>query len=316
MSKLNFLVFLNAYEDFNPSNDPSRSAFKWNREIDGLCVTNPLSQGFSLAPGETKTLFNGTRTLAQDGTTQYSTTQVPLSTNTYQLNWVGGTAPAFRTARTTGADATTQVTVVQNGPVFTFTSTGGTPFALLSGGAVVGDQVLIGNQFNTLNQGTFTLIAVTATSFTLVNQVGVAEGPITLGSGFASQVQIFSAAGVQIGDTLVISGGFSTVTQGSYPITAVTATYVQFYSTAILPLEGPIMTEAIAVYSAAKSFIYLEADQNCTVTLNGSNAAQVKPFIINNYTKPGVFMNSSTIYSMSVTNNSVNPANLYLASAE
>lgn len=314
MSKLNFLVFLNAYSDHHPSNDPSLSNFKWNREIDGLCVTNPLSEAFSLAPGETKTLFNGTRTLAQDGTTQYSLTQVPLSTNTYQLNWVGGTAPVFRTARTTGADNTTQVTVTQNGPLLTFASTGGTSFALLSGGVVVGDQVLIGNNFNILNQGTFTVIAVTATSFTIENQTGVAEGPITLSA--ASQIQIYSAAGVQVGDTLIISGGFSLVTQGSYLITAVTNSYLQFYSTALLPLEGPITTEAIAIYSAAKSLIYLEADQNCSISINGSEICAIKPFIINNCIKPGVFMNSSTIYSLSVTNNSVNPAKLYLASAE
>ena len=314
MPKLNFLVFLNSYSDHHSSNDPDLNNFKWNREIDGLCVTNPLSQAFSLAPGETKTLFNGSRTLTQDGTTQYSTTQVLGSTNTYQLNWVGGTAPTFRAARVTGADTTTQVTVTQNGPVLTFASTGGTSFSLLSGGVVVGDQVLIGNNFNTLNQGTFTLIAVTATSFSIVNETGVPEGPITLSA--VSQVDIFSAAGVQVGDTLLISGGFSPVTQGSYRVTAVTDSYLQFYSTAILPLEGPITTQAIAVYSAAKSLVYLEADQNCSVTLNGSNVAQVSPFIINNYTKPGMFMNSSTIYSMSVTNNSVNPATLYLASAE
>lgn len=398
MPKLNFLVYLNSYSDYQSSNDPSLNNFKWNREIDGLCVTNPLSQAFTLAPGQTQILFNGSRTLTQDSTTEYSLSQVTLTTNTYQLTWTGGTAPTFRTARTTGADATTQVFVTQNGPLLTFSApsisavaasftgqvtgmttnititantagTGGNSVILtgdgtssvstlisawntanpsnqvtlssgdgtqipamgaviqLSGGVnsatafdlsgvSVGDNVLIGNQFNPLNQGTYTVIAVTTTSFTLVNETGAIEGPILLGSGFASQVQIYSAAGVQVGDMLVISGGFSPVTQGSYKITGVTATYLQFYTTAILPIEGPIMTEAIAVYSAAKTLVYLEADQNCTVTLNGSNAAQVSPFVINNYTKPGMFMNSSTIYSLSVTNNSINPAKLLLLSVE
>lgn len=400
MSKLNLLVFLNSYEDHHASNDPSRSNFKWDRNINGLCVNNPLSNEFELPPGTTQVLFNGSRTLTQDGTTEYSTTQVPLSTQTYQLNWVGGTNPTFRTARTTGADATTQVTVTQNGPLLTFSApavagvaafftgqiagmttnvtitantsgtignsviltadgtssiatliatwntdnpsnqitltsgdgtqiptSGGliqlaggvnsaTAFNLISGGVVVGDNVLIGNAFNPLNQGTYTVIAVTATSFTVASQTGVAEGPILLGSGFASQVQIYSAAGIQIGDTLVISGGFSVATQGAYKVTAVTANYVQFYTTAILPLEGPIMTEAIAFYSAAKQLVYLEASQNCTVTLNGSNSCQISPLIINNFTKPGIFMNTSTIYSLSVTNNSLSSAKIFLASAE
>jgi hypothetical protein len=400
MSKLNLLVFLNSYEDHHPSNDPSRSNFKWDRGINGLLVSNPLSNEFDLAPGASQILFNGSRTLTQDGTTEYSTTQVPLSTQTYQLNWVGGANPTFRTARTTGADATTQVTVTQNGPLLTFSApavvgvaafftgqvagmttsvtitantvgtignsviltgdgtssittliatwntdnpsnqitlssgdgtqipssgaiiqlTGGvnsaTAFNLVSGGVVIGDNVLIGNEFNTLNQGTFTVIAVTPTSFSVANETGVAEGPILLSSSFASQVQIYSAAGVQIGDTLVISGGFSVVTQGSYKVTAVTANYVQFYTTAVLPVEGPVTTEAIAFYSAAKQLVYLEASQNCTVTVNGSSACQISPFVINNFTKPGIFMNTSTIYSLSVTNNSLNPAKVFLASAE
>ena len=316
MPNLNFLVFLNSYSDPNSSNDPSLNNFKWDREINGLPVSNPLSQAFTLAPGETKILFNGSRTLSQDGTTQYSTSLVPLTSNTYQLSWVGGTAPNFRTPRTTGADATTQITVTQNGPLLTFASTGGTALNLSGGGVQVGDNVSIGNLFSPVNQGVYTIVSFTATSLTVINETGVPEGPITLGSGFAAQLQIYSAAGVQIGDMLVISGGFSQATQGVYVITGVTAETLQFYTTDILPVEGPITTQAIAVYSAAKKLIYLEADQKCTALLNGSNSCQVSPIVINNSVNPGVLMNTSTIYSLSVTNNSLSPANLFLASAE
>jgi len=400
MPKLNFLVFLNSYSDTDSSNNPSLNNFKWNREVNGLFVNNPLSQAFSLAPGETKTLFNGTRTLTQDGTTQYSLTQVPLSTQTYQLNFTGGTNPTFRTGRTTGADASTQVFVTQNGPLLTFSApaisalaahfvgqvfgmttnititannlgvggnsilltgngtssvstliaawntanpsnqatlsagdgtqvpslgatimlSGGvnpaTAFNLISGGVVVGDSVLIGNLFSPLNQGIYTIVSLTATSFTVISDNGIPEGPILLGVNFASQVNVYGSVGVQVGDTLAIFGGFSPVTQGSYVITGVTSTYIQFYTTAILPVEGPITTEDIAVYSAAKSFIYMEADQNCEVTLNGTNISNINPLVINNSTRPGVLMNSSTIYTITVTNNSITPANLYMASAE
>src|ERR1700687_2028349 len=137
MSRFNFLLFLNAYEDRNPSNNPSRSVFKWERELSSLPVANPVSLEFSLAPGETRTLFNGSRTLTQDVTTQYNLALVAGKTNIYQLSWVSGTKPGFRTGRTSGADATTAVTVTLNGPVATFSSTGGTPFNLLVGGVVV-----------------------------------------------------------------------------------------------------------------------------------------------------------------------------------
>lgn len=316
MPNMNFLVFLNSFSDSNPSNNPSLSNVKWDREINGLPVSNPSSQAYSLAPGETKQLFNGVRTLSLDNTSQFSLDLVPLSSNNYQLSWVGGTNPVFRTARAPGADATTQVSVTINGPLATFASTAGTPFALISGGVVVGDYVRIGNLFNQLNQGEFKIVSLTATSFTVVNELGTAEGPITLGSGFASQVQIYSAQGVQVGDTLVISGGFSPVSQGSYKVTAVSASWIQFYSTDVLPQEDNIATQALAVYSAAKQLVYLEADQPCSVSINGSQSASIRPIVINNSVSPGVFLNTASIWSMSVTNNGTDPASVFLVAAE
>lgn len=316
MSNFNFLIFLNSYSDANSSNAPSLSNFKWARETNGLSVNNPQSLAFSLAPGETRSLFSGLRILTQNGSTQYSLTLKALTTNTYILSHSGGTAPDFRTPRSPGADATTQITATMNGPLVTFASTGGTPLALIAGGVVVGDYVRLGNLFNQANQGEKKIIALTATSFTVENELGAAEGPITLGAGFASQLQIYSALGVQVGDTLVISGGFSVVTQGSYKISAVGAEFIEFFSADALPTEGPITTQAVAVYYAAKKLVYLEADQLCSMSLNGVAGNEIKPFVINNGTIPGVFMRTSTIYSMSVTNNSTDPANLFLASVE
>lgn len=316
MSKLNFLVFLNSYSDPSSSNNPSLSNFKWDREINGLAVSNPQSLAFSLAPGESRVLFNGTRTLAQDGTTQYTLSLKPLTSNTYILTAVAGTLPNFRAPRAPGADATTQITVTQNGPLVTFASTSGTPLNLISGGVIVGDYVRLGNLFNQANQGEMQIIALTATSFTVANELGAAEGPITLGAGYASQLRIYSALGVQINDTLSIFGGFSPVSQDAYKVTSVAANFLEFYSTAVLPTEGPITTQSIAAYINAKQLVYLESDQDCSMLINGVAAGDIQPIIINNSVFPGVFMRTSIMYSMSVTNNSTSPANLFLASAE
>jgi hypothetical protein len=318
MSKLVFSIFLNAYSDSYPSNAPSRSSFRWNRDANGVLASNPDSLQFTLAPGETRSLVSGERSLTQDGTTQYSIAPVPFETSSYQFTWVGGTNPTFRTARVTGADTTTQVTVTLNGTVLTFTSTGGTNFSLISGGVIVGDYVTIGNEFNQANQGQYQIIGLTATSFSVVNEFGVTEGPITLGSSFVSQVSIYSAAGVQVGDTLDITGGFSLVTQGAYKITAVTDTYLQFSSTATLPTEGPITTEAISVYFMAKKLVYIESDQHVTLTINGDTGDEIVPLVGCGACEvsPGMFLRTSTIYSLSITNASTTVANLFLASIE
>lgn len=313
MPTLNFLVFLNAYGDTNPSNNPSMSNFKWDREISGLSVNNPQSSVFSLAPGESKTLFNGTRTLSSDNTTQYSLALKTLTSNTYVITRVGGTAPQFRTPRTTGAAANTVITVTQNGPLAIFTSTSGTNLALISGGVVVGDYVRIGTQFNSGNQGEWKILALTATGFTVENELAVPEA-VTLGGTYAT-LQIYSAAGVQIGDMLDITSGFSSVTQGSYRITSVSSTFIEFFSADALPAET-ITNPTLSVYSSAKQLVYVESDQRTAITLNGVSGNEVKPFVVGSSTQPGVFMRSSTVWSMVVTNNGTDTANVFVASVE
>lgn len=316
MATLKSLVFLQAYEDPCPSNQPNKSNFKWTRE-NQVSISQALSQTFQIAPGESQALFSGSVSLTQDGTTQYSLALAQFQTSIYQLTNTGGTAPTFRTLRTIGTDATTQVTTSINGPILTYTFTGGTLPNLSS--VQVGDNVFIGSDFNQLNQGStgiWSIVSVTSTSFSVVNPTGYIEGPITLGSGYTNQVRIFSADGVQIGDTLIISSGFSPVSWGSYRITLVTDYYLQFSFLGSLPAESGILTE-VAVYSMAKSMVYMESDQNLTVLLNGSETGpSIVPIVSNGTVFPGMFLLNSTIYSCSVTNNSISVANVTLLSAE
>lgn len=314
MSKLNFLVFINTYSDAAASNNPSLSNFKWTRSMDGLPAQNPLSEAFSLAPGESKNMFNGTRTLTADGTTRYDIALKPLSSSTYRITVSAGTAANFRTPRAIGIDATTEITTTTNGPIVTFTSTGGT--AMSTTAVQIGDMVRIGSLFNVLNQGEFKIIAKTSNSFTIENQIAVNEGPIVLASGFASQISIYSAAGVQKGDTLILSSGFSAVTLGSYKITDVAANYIEFYSTDVLPQETTVTSLDLAIYSAAKNLIYLESDQKVSITVNGSIVSKLEPFVINDSRRPGVFMLKSTVYSLDIQNTSLDTASLFLATIE
>ena len=202
------------------------------------------------------------------------------------------------------------------------------PLNLVTSGVVVGDYVTLGSNFNAGNQGTFQIISLTPISFSVVNPSAVVEGPITLGASYATQLQIFSAAGVQVGDTLVISSGFSPVSWGSYSITAVYAESLQFSSTAVLPQEGPIMTE-VTIYSMAKRLVYMETSGQLSVSINGSVTPVVisplqltdcctvgSPFGGGGTFAPGMLLLTSTTYSLSVTNNGTDPVQMFLAATE
>lgn len=314
MSKTNLLFFLNNYSDTASSNSPSLSNFKWNRQISSIPSQNGLSEQISLAPGESKTIFDGSRTLLHDNTTEYSIALKPLSSNTYVLTAVAGTMPKFRTPRIIGSDATTAVSVTVNGPLAVFQSTAGTDFNFST--VVVGDFVRLGSVFNASNQGEFKILSKTSDSVTVELSGAVSESNIVLSSGFADQFQVYSAAGVQIDDTIIITGGFSEVTQGSYEITDVAANYLEFYSTSVLPEEANVLTMDIDVYSAAKQLIYVETDNLIELTINDTQQVKVEPFIINDTVCPGVFLIKSTIYSLNINNISTNTASIFNASIE
>lgn len=314
MSKFNLLFFLNAYKDAASTNQPNFQNFKWSREINGLSASKPLSQELSLAPGESKTVFDGTRALSQDGSTVYSLALKVGASSIYVLKHISGTAPAFRTARSSAADATTQITVTQNGPLLIFTSTGGTALSLIAGGAVVGDYVRLGSLFDVNNQGEWKILALTATSLTVKNDIGVAQGPITLAAGFDDQLRVYGALGVQVDDTLNITGGFSIISRDAYKITAVSDNLVEFSSLEVLPTEASVTTNALAIYSAAKQFVYLETSEKVSLIINGIATGDVEPFLVGN--KPGIFVKTATMWSLAITNQSTDPASVYVAAIE
>lgn len=315
MNKFSTIFYINAYADPTSSTTPSRSFVRWQRQNNDLPCSKPISQELYLAPGETQTLFDGTVSLSQDGTTQYSISPKAGSVGTYVLQWVGGTNPVFRTARTTGADATTQVQVTLNATIATYTSIGGTPFNFTGGGVQVGDSIYIDTGiFSPLNQGYFQVIAFTATSVSIINPNAAPETQ-TLGSAFATQMQIFSAAGVQTTDSLSIFGGFSAPILGAYAISQVYANRLEFFSTASLPTQT-VTTDQIAVYSESRQLIYMESDQNVDLTINGIDGGEISPYFANGTVTPGQFLRTSQMWSLVVQNTSLNQATVFLVALE
>ena len=318
MSFLNLLVHLNIYEDQNASNNPSKNNVKWTLDQQGLSVMEPESRSLKLGAGQSYTLFSGNISISADGTTLYNIALKAGTSSTYRVSHSGGTAPLFRTPRTEGHDATTEVTVTKNAKLLTFTSTGGTLFSLIAGGAVVGDEVRIGNAFNVANRGKFKILSLSATSFIVENEAGTAEGAIVLGASFATEINIFSADGVQINDKVDIIDGFSPVTQDTYDITDVSHDYIEIHSANSLPTESSISNspEALVIYRDAKQFLYIESNKKLSISLNGSTTNELEPFICGTEQKPGVFMSKASIKSATIENKSTELAEIFFITAE
>ena len=319
MSTMNLLIHVNAFQDATDTNNPSQNNVKWNRDLQGISITEPISKMLTLPPGQSAVLFSGTISTSADTTTTWDLALKAGTSNTYRISHAGGTAPLFRTPRTEGHDATTGVTITKNAKPLTYDSTGGTPFSLIAGGAIVGDEVRIGTAFNASNRGTFKLLALTATTFTIENETGAAEGPITLGAGFLTEINIYSEDGVQRGDKVDVVDGFSSVTFATYEITDVSHDFIEIFSNSSLPAESGVSNDpdALLIYRNAKQFLYLESDKKTDIKINGSAVTnQIEPFTIGTDKKPGVFMSSASIKSAEIENKSQDTATIFCVTAE
>lgn len=324
MGTLNLQINAIAYKDNKPSNNPLMRAFDYTIKLLGNAVNLPKSNDYTIAPGEVRNIFNGTRTTAIDGTTAFDVSQPDPSVNVYRFTNSGGTAPVLRTDRVPAVDNTSQFSVTVNGPLMTITNTGGT--ALDTTNVVVGDQLLLGlgSGFNPANCGQFTIIAKSSNSLTVQNLNAAAE---TVTVADFTQFFVYSNGGgnsnqIQIGDKAIIAAGFSQVTWGTYDVTQVTPTYFEIAVAAPngLPLETGIMpgTSGLIFYSAAKRFVMVQAQQKCSIRCNSdvSDNNVVEPVEADNPERPGVFLKQGTVYSLSINNLSLEPLQVTVSSAE
>jgi len=323
MAKLNLQVNTISYSDINPSNNPNIRSFDLQYKLLGVDSSNPKSEEFSVAPGETRTIFNGVRSTAIDNTTAFTISRPDISLNIYRFTNSSGTPPALRTDRLPGVDNTSQFTVSVNGPLSTYTSSGGT--LLNTTNIIVGDILKIdtGAGFSQSNSGRFVILSKTSTSITVQNLNAITEA-ITLSD--YTQFLIYSNGGsnnqTQINDKVIISGGFSPATQGTYTITEVTPNY--FEVAAANPMGLPIETNVIVgssgviFYSSAKQFVMIAAQQKCSVQNNAdtSDNTILEPIVVNNPEKPALYIKNGTTYALSIKNLSLDTLDVVVASAE
>lgn len=74
---------------------------------------------------------------------------------------------------------------------------------------------------------------------------------------------------------------------------------------------GDTKTLFSVLTAEAKKFIYLETTQECDISVNGIAESTVKPIVINDSVKSGVYFKSSDIESVAITNNGAADLKIY-----
>jgi hypothetical protein len=318
---VNFLV----YSDTQPSNKPLLRDIDYQRRLVNIATDSPFSQKVTLQPQSTLTIASTLRSTSQASTTQFAVTNTV--DKTFRFRYTGtGTNPVLRTKRTIGSDSTTVFTVTKTGNVvrFTFTGTGTAP-SFVSNSVAVGDYLNVesGGPFNVSNEGYFQVVTVTATYIEVINSGGAAEANIALGANInsVSPFTIFSAAGVQIGDSVKItSTNFNIENRGVFSVSAVTADYFELDNgNPGIPETTTIGSSGdIVFYRDIYSWLYLESDQRVSVRLNGdsTNNVEVVPLAAGDSDQPGILLIKSEIYTLTIANLNDVPVTVKVALTE
>jgi hypothetical protein len=326
MSYLNLITKLQAFSDATVSNNPRLKNFDWLRDMSGITVDNPRSQSIQLASQASTTIFSGTTSTSIDGTTAFSVELSTLSSSRYRFTNTGGTAPAFRTSRSLALNGVAVTFAINTNATLDVGVASGNYFSAV----VEGDTVFIpgtptgdaATPINASNAGFWTVLSkVDSNNLVLERTSGDFDGygqTVTLTSN--SDIQAFSAAGVQVDDWVTISSGFAVSTQKTFQIVAVTNSWFEVISTTALAAQTGILPTAAGMifYTQNKQFVYIEADQDCVVRTNGdtSDYQRISPIEAGVENRPGVYMKWGPTWSLTVVNKTTSVLNINVLYAD
>lgn len=326
-STLNLSLKILAFTDIESSSNPRLKNVDWFRDMAGIPVHNPMSEAHSIAPGASKTIFDGTYASTVDGTTAFDLTLSTLDASRYRFTHSAGTAPGMRTGRgltLTGVLVT--FTVNANGTL-TVSIPAGPDFT----NVVVGDNVFIPHTttgdstspVSVLNAGYWEVLSkASSTNITLVRPAGVDFEGVTQAVTLTANAQFraYSAAGVQVGNSVDISAGFTLATRKTYEIVAVNDLFFEVISTTALAAQAGVLPGAtgIVFFSTNKTFLYIEASQESSVRVNGDtgNFQRMSPSDASNSARPAPYLRLGPTWLLTIVNLSATTLNVMLIHAE
>lgn len=304
MSLLNVTLALLAYQDGPATQTPNirLADLKW--AFQGLSTDQVRQVPIRLAPGETMTIASTARTVTFNGSTSFAVTQV---NGKMRITCSIGQ----RTARPSG-DSTTQWTLTVTGEVCRLTAIGGTSPDFTQ--IIAGDTVTLDVPFQAPNQGDFVILSKGSNYVDFVNPYAIAENQ-------TGQVQFCSSGPVQTGDTLDLTGNaaFSFPNRGAFPITRVTAQFIEVLNPNVYTETVSGVTGNLSIYPFTYQWLLAAVGGRVLVGLNGDTPSgiEIEPPAKCDLTKnPGLFLKRGKVFQVQVSNPELTQVEGFLLLAE
>jgi hypothetical protein len=326
-SKLLLQSWQNAYLDNNGSSNPPMNYASW-KQYRTFDVSNPKMTSHTVDPNGTLSLFSGARTTSISNTTQFTLSLSPLPGGIYRFTWTGaGANPAFRIDRGINLSTQTVALVLNSNQTLTVTANSSSFSAIVAGdtvfipGTTTGDSA---SPFSPLNVGYWQVLAADPTGAIL--QLGRSAATyfsgktenVVVASGI--QFQAYSAAGVQVGDKVDITAGFTSPVIGTYTVSSVNSKWFEVISTLPLPVNvsATPTVAGINFYSSAKRYLRIEGDQTFIAQVNGdtSNFNRIIPWSAGSESGVGEFISTNSIWSLVIVNQSSVALNINVLTVE
>jgi hypothetical protein len=213
--------------------------------------------------------------------------------------------------------------VANSNGTLTITAGSGSPFSAV----VVGDTIFVPGTttgdssigFNVLNEGSWTVLSASSGAVTLVRPSGVFEGVGETVTPSSNDALAYSSSGIQVGDNVDVSVGFSSSALRTYEIVAVTSKWFEVTSTTPLVAEAALPTASgMIFYTNAKRFIRIESDQESVVRVNGDTSSynRLSPWSPGDVQQVAEYTRVGPTWTLKVLNRAVVSANVLVMSAE
>ncbi len=180
----------------------------------------------------------------------------------------------------TGAATGSQFDITVTDGLMTLTvNVAGAPDADFST-VTLGDDLILGSDFNAANQGTFKIIQSTSTSVIVVNINAVAEGPITLTG--ATQVQIHNPAmlftqydGAVAGDTIRIESDIlGAANEGTFVINRILDSNRAVVTETMVVAASTPLASQFEEFKVVEGIVYAGIKKIHTLSVNPTNPKQ------------------------------------------
>lgn len=332
-SRLNFSFNRIAFSDGGVvGNNPTLRSFDWVTQESSIPVRDTYSFDSTVLPGQSVSLKSSERTLFSDTTTTMKVDVPVLGNDVVRYRYTGtGASPVFRTNRSLGIDATTQLTVALSGnSAAVVTCTGGTSPTFNN--IQVGDSVYIQpsdnvfvNSFSVSNTSVYpgvlyTVIDKNSSSFTIRNPGNLVPETVLLGSSYADSIRVFSSVGVQINDSIMFDSTCNLNIQnkaGQFDVFMVTDRDLYVLNTSAVinaPVAlGGISGSPIRVFSDIISFIAIDADGEITLRLNNNPTSDITLYCYQ--PNKAMFAGTMNVTSIMAINNTSNPVTVRINTA-